>query len=76
MGRLAAQRWADAGGIAAVADVDEKGLRSTATGYDAIRTWPVDVSDARQVAYLVKEVESELGPIERVYNAAAIQPTP
>jgi NAD(P)-dependent dehydrogenase (short-subunit alcohol dehydrogenase family) len=32
MGRLAAQRWAEAGGVAAVADIDQEGMRETASG--------------------------------------------
>ncbi len=33
------------------------------------------MSDAPAVEQAVKDVEARLGPIERVYNAAAIQPT-
>jgi len=75
LGRLAAQRWARAGGIAAAADIDAAGLRETAAGTDGIRTWPLDVTDRKQVAATIEAVESELGPLERVYNCAAIQPT-
>jgi short-subunit dehydrogenase len=35
----------------------------------------VDVTDAGAVAQLVKDAAAEHGPIARVYNAAAIQPT-
>jgi NAD(P)-dependent dehydrogenase (short-subunit alcohol dehydrogenase family) len=75
MGRLAAQRWSRAGGVAVAADIDDDGLRATAEGYDALHTRHLDVSDAAAVEVLVKDVEAEYGPIERVYNAAAIQPT-
>jgi NAD(P)-dependent dehydrogenase (short-subunit alcohol dehydrogenase family) len=75
MGQLAAQRWSRAGGISVAADTDDDGLRATAEGHDALHTRHLDVSDAAAVELLVKDVEAEHGPIERVYNAAAIQPT-
>jgi NAD(P)-dependent dehydrogenase (short-subunit alcohol dehydrogenase family) len=75
LGRLAAQRWSGAGGIAVAADIDDEELRATAAGHGAIITRHLDVRDAAEVAVLLKDVEAEHGPIERVYNAAAIQPT-
>jgi NAD(P)-dependent dehydrogenase (short-subunit alcohol dehydrogenase family) len=75
MGRLAAQRMADAGGAVIAVDVNEEGLRATAEGRDRIRARALDVVDSRAVEALVRDVESEHGPIERVYNAAAIMPT-
>jgi NAD(P)-dependent dehydrogenase (short-subunit alcohol dehydrogenase family) len=75
LGRLAAQRWSHAGGTVAAADVNEAGLRETAAGCDSIRTWRLDVTNRPEVQAVVKTIEAELGPIERVYNCAAIQPT-
>ena len=75
IGRLAAQRWARAGGIVAAVDVDEGGLRETAAGFDSIHTWHLDVAHRQEVDAVVKTIESELGPIERVYSCAAIFPT-
>ncbi len=75
MGQLAARRWAQAGGIVAAADVNEAGLRETVSGHDTIHTRHLDVTHGQAVNLAVKEIESDLGPIERVYNAAAIQPT-
>ena len=75
MGRLAAQRLADSGASIAALDVNEAGLRETAADRPSIRTWTLDVTDAAAVGATLKEVESELGPIDRVYNAAAIMPT-
>ena len=46
MGRLAAQRWAEAGGIAVGADVNEAGLKETAQGHPRIDSRVVDVTDA------------------------------
>ena len=75
MGRLAAQRMADAGAKVAAVDVNEAGLAETAEGRDGIHTWRLDVTDNQAVLATVKEVEDRLGPIDRVYNAAAIMPT-
>jgi len=75
MGRLAAQRMADAGAKVAAVDVNEAGLAETAEGREGIHTWRLDVTDNEAVLATVKEVEDRLGPIDRVYNAAAIMPT-
>ncbi len=75
MGRLAAQRMADAGAKVAAVDINEAGLAETAQGRDGIHTWRLDVTDNQAVLATVKEVEDSLGPIDRVYNAAAIMPT-
>ncbi len=75
MGRLAAQRMADAGAKVAAVDVNEVGLAETAEGRESIYTWRLDVTDNEAVLATVKEVEGRLGPIDRVYNAAAIMPT-
>lgn len=75
MGRLAARRLASGGAAVAVLDVNEAGLRETRGDDARIRAYPVDVTDTRAVAETVRRVESELGPIDRVLNAAAIMPT-
>jgi NAD(P)-dependent dehydrogenase (short-subunit alcohol dehydrogenase family) len=75
MGRLAARNLAASGGRIAALDVDVPGLEETAKGQDNILTIPTDVTDPASVESAVKRVELELGPIDRVYNAAAIMPT-
>ncbi len=75
IGRAAARHWAAAGGIVAAADVNEAGLAETARDLPGIHTQWLDVTDAQAVAAAVKDIEMRLGPIERVYNGAAIQPT-
>jgi NAD(P)-dependent dehydrogenase (short-subunit alcohol dehydrogenase family) len=74
MGRLAARNMAAAGAKVAALDVNEAGLAETAEGHDSIRSFVVDVTDAAHTAEVVRETESEIGPIARVYNAAAIMP--
>lgn len=75
MGRLATRRLASGSAQVAALDVNEAGLRETRGDDERIRTYPVDVTDARAVAEMVRRVEAELGPIDRVLNAAAIMPT-
>ena len=75
IGRAAARRWAAAGGVVAAVDVNEAGLAETAEGRPGIHVRWLDVTDAEAVAAAVKEIEAQLGPIERVYSCAAIQPT-
>jgi NAD(P)-dependent dehydrogenase (short-subunit alcohol dehydrogenase family) len=75
MGRLAARNMARAGAKVAALDVNEEGLRATAEGLDNVRCYALDVTDTRAVERRVQEVEAEFGPIDRVYNAAAIMPT-
>jgi NAD(P)-dependent dehydrogenase (short-subunit alcohol dehydrogenase family) len=74
MGQLAARNLATAGVRVAALDVNEQGLLETAEASQNVRTWNVDVTDAAAVQRAVDEAEAELGPIERVYNAAAIMP--
>ena len=75
IGRAAARRWEAAGGIVAAVDVNEAGLAETAQGLPGIHVKWLDVTDAEAVSAAVKDIEAQLGPIERVYNGAAIQPT-
>lgn len=75
MGRLAARRASAAGASVAGLDVAEEGLRETGRECERFRAHAVDVTDARAVEAAVAEVERDLGPVDRVMNAAAIMPT-
>ena len=75
MGRLAAQRMAAVDAKVAAVDLNEQGLAETARDHERIHTWTLDVSDTKAVEACVSEIERTLGPIDRVYNAAAIMPT-
>lgn len=75
MGQLAARNLAATGVKVAALDVNLAGLSDTAAGFDNILTIPADVTDAADIEQAVKRVEQDLGPIDRVYNAAAIFPT-
>lgn len=75
IGRVAAQRWARAGGVSVAVDIDDAGLAETARDHAGLHTRVLDVRNAKDVAATVAEIESDLGPLERVVNCAAIQPT-
>ena len=74
MGQLAARRLAEQGAKVAALDLNEEGLRQTQSGHDNVRNFAVDVTNAQAVDAAVKEIETDLGPIDRVFNAAAIMP--
>jgi len=74
MGRMAARRMAAAGAQVAVLDVNEAGMRETAAGSDNIHCYEVDVTDFEAVGAAVDDFESGWGPLDRVFNCAAIMP--
>lgn len=74
MGQRAARVLAEQGASVAALDVNEAGLAETAEGHSNIKTYTVDITNNEAVNNAVKSVESELGPIDRVANAAAIMP--
>lgn len=75
MGQLAARNLAGQGHSVAALDVSTAGLAQTAKGFDNILTISTDVTEPAEIEQAVKRVEQDLGPIDRVYNAAAIFPT-
>lgn len=74
MGRVAARKFAAAGAKVALFDVNEAGMTETADGNDNIKGWVVDITSFDAVSAAVAEVEAEFGPLDRVYNCAAIMP--
>ena len=74
MGRLAAQQFAAAGAQVAALDVNAEGLSETAADHPGIHTFAVDITDFDAVSAAVTAFEAEHGPLDRVYNCAAIMP--
>jgi short-subunit dehydrogenase len=74
MGQTAARQFAGTGASVALLDVNEAGMAKTAEGFDNIHAYPCDVTNYDAVRQVVERVESELGPIDRVFNCAAIMP--
>lgn len=75
MGQLSAWRLAAEGVKVAALDVDEAGLARTAARAPSVTPIVCDVRDWEAVQQAVAHVEAELGPIDRVTNAAGIAPT-
>lgn len=75
MGRLATQRMASDRVTVIALDIDEDGLADTARHCDHVYTFVCDVRDSDAVGQIAKEVEAEIGPIDRVMSAAGIGPT-
>lgn len=74
MGREAARRFAAQGATVALFDLNTEGMAETASGSDNIHSWSVDVTDFDAVCAAVAEVESQHGPVDKLYNCAAIMP--
>ena len=74
MGQSAAKILAEQGAQVAIFDVNEAGMDETAAGRDNVKAYAVDISDTDAVHAAVAQVETDLGPIDRVANAAAIMP--
>lgn len=74
MGRTAARILAQQGAQVAIFDVNEPGMAETAEGHPTIKPYVVDISNTDAVHAAVAQVEADLGPIDRVANAAAIMP--
>lgn len=74
MGRDAARRFAAAGSTVALLDVNKQGMAQTADGFDNVHSWSVDITDFEAVCAAVKDIEEKHGPVERLYNCAAIMP--
>jgi NAD(P)-dependent dehydrogenase (short-subunit alcohol dehydrogenase family) len=75
MGQLSAWRLAADGVAVAAVDVDEGGLAATGRRAPSVRPYVCDVADWDAVQQTVAQAEADLGPIDRVVNAAAIAPT-
>lgn len=74
MGRIAARRLADAGAAVAIVDLNEEGLAETAASSPNIHPYRCDVSNLDEVRATVKQIETDLGPVDRLTHAAAIMP--
>lgn len=72
MGSLAARRLAGSRCTVAAVDVNAEGLESLAAADSSIVPYECDITDNDAVVNLVDKVETEHGPIERLYNIAGI----
>lgn len=73
LGQLAARRALEAGWAVAAVDVNVQGLDALGDAPQLLKL-PVDITEPDAVEAAVGRTESELGPIDRLVNAAAIMP--
>lgn len=73
MGQLAARRALAAGDAVAALDVNQPGLEALGNTPSLLKL-VTDITDPAAVQEAVRRTEAELGPIDRVINAAAIMP--
>lgn len=74
LGRVHALRLADEGYAVAILDVNEAGLRETASQSPRIHRYACDVTDLAKVQQTVSTVIEAHGPVDRLINCAAIMP--
>ncbi|NNC55757.1 MAG: SDR family NAD(P)-dependent oxidoreductase, partial [Pseudomonadales bacterium] len=74
MGRTAARQLAGSGAQVVLFDVNTAGMTETAAGFDNIHSFTVDMTNEADVRAAVAKAEADVGPIDRLYNCAAIMP--
>ncbi|MDG1066041.1 MAG: SDR family NAD(P)-dependent oxidoreductase [Luminiphilus sp.] len=74
MGQAWARRLAQGGAAVAILDVNEAGMAETAASASNIKPYVVDITDVDAVGAVFADIEANLGPVDRVANAAAIMP--
>ncbi|MCJ0873243.1 SDR family oxidoreductase [Streptomyces sp. AP-93] len=73
IGRYVAQTLAARGTSVVALDIDEAGLRETATASPRITTIPCDVTDLGAVTSAAGQAQQHLGPLDRVVHCAGIE---
>ena len=74
MGQAWARQLASEGASVAILDVNSEGMADTASGFDRVHRFEIDITDSSAVSAVFRDIEASLGPVERVINAAAIMP--
>ncbi len=74
MGQTWARKLAHGGATVVLLDLNDEGMRATASGFEHVHSHVIDITDADAVKQIFIEIETNYGPVERVVNAAAIMP--
>lgn len=74
MGKISTKRLAADGIHVAAVDVNEEGLNELKQESNNISVFPCDLSDTKAVQEMVRQVQVEVGSIDRVTNAGGIMP--
>jgi NAD(P)-dependent dehydrogenase (short-subunit alcohol dehydrogenase family) len=75
MGQIIARRLAAAGAVVAIFDVNEQAMRETAADQANIHVFSCDISALEDVTTRMAELNSRLGPVDLLVNAAALMPS-
>lgn len=75
MGQIYARRMAKRGTKVAILDLNEEGLKSTASESENITAYKCDTTDLAMVEEVIGEIREQLGVIDRFVQCAAIMPT-
>ncbi|REJ71719.1 MAG: SDR family NAD(P)-dependent oxidoreductase [Proteobacteria bacterium] len=74
MGQTWARKLAHGGATVVLLDLNDEGMRATASGFEHVHSHVIDITDSDAVKQIFIEIETNYGPVERVVNAAAIMP--
>ena len=74
MGQTWARELAHGGATVVLLDLNDEGMRATASGFEHVHSHVIDITDSDAVKQIFIEIETNYGPVERVVNAAAIMP--
>ena len=74
MGQTWARKLAHGGATVVLLDLNDEGMRATASGFEHVHSHVIDITDSDAVKQVFIEIETNYGPVERVVNAAAIMP--
>lgn len=79
LGKHHAEAILQGGGIAVLTDINKKGLRETVASFDKIYpkkvfSYPLDITDEKQIELIVKKIVAEVGQIGILINNAANNP--
>ena len=74
MGQTWARKLAHGGATVVLLDLNDEGMRATASGLEHVHSHVIDITDSDAVKQIFIEIETNYGPVERVVNAAAIMP--
>ena len=64
MGQAWARQLASEGASVAILDVNSEGMADTASGFDRVHRFEIDITDSSAVSAVFRDIEASLGPVE------------
>ena len=68
MGQAWARQLANEGATVAILDVNSEGMADTASGFDSVHRFEIDITDSSAVNAVFRDIEASLGPVELKQN--------